>query len=286
MAHHFLDGEIPNETPENATFHVIPVPLEASVSYGSGAAQGPAAIIEASTQLELWTGSSVPAASGIHTADPIDCSRGIQKTLDAIEDAAAYAAECEAVPLVLGGEHTVTLGALRGLKQTYGRFGVVQFDAHADLRNTYDGSPFSHACVMRRAVDDLKLPIFQIGVRALCQEEAEYRQENEIPHLDARALYLKGLPKQVLPADFPDRIYITFDVDGLDPSVISATGTPVPGGIGWHDTLTLLERIVKGKTVIGADVVELAPTADSRASEFAAAQLAYLMMGYSLPATD
>ncbi len=281
MAQHFLEGEIPNEKPENAIIHVIPVPLEVSVSYGAGTAGGPAAIIEASTQLEIWNGASIPAEGGIYTADSIDCSKGIQKTLDRIEDSVAYAVECEALPFVLGGEHTVTLGALRGLKTKYGRFGVVQFDAHADLRNTYEGSPFSHACVMRRAMDDLKLPVFQIGVRALCKEEALYRDDNEIPCLDARTLYLKGIPKHVLPKDFPDRIYITFDVDGLDPSVIGATGTPVPGGIGWHDALTLLERVVEGRKVIGADVVELAPTEGSLASDFAAAQLAYAIMGYS-----
>lgn len=282
MAQHFFEGEIPNETPEDAVVHVIPVPLESSVSYGGGTAAGPAAIIDASTQLELWDGSANPAEGGIHTADPIDCSKSIAKTLDAIEDAVCYAVECEALPFILGGEHTVTLGALRGLKQKAGRFGVIQFDAHADLRNTYEGSPYSHACVMRRAMDDLNLPIFQIGVRALCEEEAAYRKANEVPHLDARELYLKGIPKSILPADFPDRIYISFDVDGLDPSVIRATGTPVPGGISWDDALTILERVVKGRKVIGADVVELAPAADDHASDFAAAQLAYILMGYSL----
>ncbi len=278
MVTHFLDGEIPNEKPEDATFHVIPVPLESSVSYGPGTGKGPAAIIEASAQLELWDGKSVPAERGIHTADAIDCSGDIAKTLDRIEDAVSYAMECEALPLVLGGEHTVTLGALRALKQRYRKFGVVQFDAHADLRNTYDGSPYSHACVMRRAADDLDLPVFQIGVRALCTEEVDYRKTNDIPHLDARELHLKGIPRQVLPPDFPDRIYITFDVDGLDPSVIRATGTPVPGGLGWHDAITLLETVLRQRTLLGADVVELAPADGDHASDFAAAQLAYILM--------
>jgi len=283
MAPHFLEGEIPNEKPDKAAVHVIPVPLENSTSYGSGTATGPAAIIEASKQLEVWDGSRMPALSGIHTAEPVDCSKEIAKTLDRIEDAVAYAMECEALPLVLGGEHTVTLGALRAMKQKYGRFGVVQFDAHADLRNTYQGSPFSHACVMRRAMDDLRIPIFQVGVRALCSEEADYRKAQSVPCLDARKLHLKGIPTQVLPPDFPERIYITFDVDGLDPSVIRATGTPVPGGLGWHDAMTLLERITAGRQVIGADVVELAPAPGDHASDFAAAQLAYCLLGMSLP---
>ncbi|WFS63951.1 agmatinase [Pseudodesulfovibrio thermohalotolerans] len=279
MASHFLEGEINNARPEEAAFHIIPVPLESSVSYGGGTAEGPAAIVEASTQLELWDGKSVPANNGIHTSASVDCSGDISKTLDRIEDAVTYAVECEAMPLVLGGEHTVTLGALRALKQKYPKFGVVQFDAHADLRNSYEGSLYSHACVMRRAADDLGLPIFQIGVRALCTEEVEYRKANDIPHLDARELFLKGIPKHLLPSDFPDRIYITFDVDGLDPSVIRATGTPVPGGIGWHEALTLLEAAVQDRELIGADVVELAPMDGDRASDFASAQLAYLIMG-------
>jgi agmatinase len=283
MAPHFLEGEIPNEKPDKAAVHIIPVPLETSTSYGAGTAAGPAAIIEASKQLELWNGSWIPASGGVHTADPVDCSKEIAKTLDRIEDAVAYALECEALPLVLGGEHTVTLGALRAMKLKYGRFGVVQFDAHADLRNTYQGSPYSHACVMRRAMDDLRVPIFQIGVRAMCAEEADYRKAQAVPCLDARKMHLKGIPTQLLPADFPERIYITFDVDGLDPAVIRATGTPVPGGLGWHDALTLLERTVAGRHVIGADVVELAPAQGDHASDFAAAQLAYCLMGLSLP---
>ena len=279
MASHFLEGEIPNTNPEDAAFHVIPVPLESSVSYGGGTGAGPAAVIEASTQLELWNGKSVPANLGIHTTDAVNCSGDVAKTLSRIEDAVCYAMECEAMPVVIGGEHTVTLGALRALQNRNRKFGIVQFDAHADLRNTYGGSPYSHACVMRRAADDLGLPIFQIGVRALCLEEVEYRKEMEIPHLDARKLFLKGIPKQLLPSDFPEKIYITFDVDGLDPSVIRATGTPVPGGIGWHEALSLLEAAVEGRKLIGTDIVELAPMKDDHASDFAAAQLAYFMMG-------
>jgi len=279
MAAHFLEGEIPNSKPEDAAFHIIPVPLESTVSYGGGTAKGPAALIDASVQLELWDGKDKPGLLGVHTSDPVDCSGPIVKTLDRIEDAVSYAIECEALPIVVGGEHTVTLGALRAMKQRYGKLGVVQFDAHADLRNTYEGSPYSHACVMRRAVDDLGLPLFQIGVRALCDEEETFRKTSNIPHLDARELFQKGIPGRLLPPDFPNRIYITFDVDGLDPSVIRATGTPVPGGIGWQEALTLLNTVLQGRTLVGADVVELAPAPGDHASDFAAAQLAYALMG-------
>lgn len=276
----FLESEAPGNSPENARFHVIPVPLEASVSYGSGTAGGPGAILEASQQLEAWDGWSVPLEQGIHTARPVDCRGPVERVLDRIQAAVKTVLAHTAIPVILGGEHTVTLGALRAIKQEAGvPIGVVQLDAHADLRDSYEGSPYSHACVMRRALDDLGLPLFQIGVRALSSEEAVLRSERKIPFLDARALHMDGIPDTVLPPDFPGRIYLTLDVDGLDPSVIRATGTPVPGGIGWHDALTLLERCIAGRVVAGFDVVELAPEPADHGSDFAAAQLVYSVMG-------
>ncbi|WP_320172264.1 agmatinase [Maridesulfovibrio sp.] len=281
MNNHFLAGEIPNCAPETAVVHVIPAPLESSVSYGGGTAAGPAAILEASTQLELWNGRSCPGEAGLYTAPAVNCSDNTETALAEIESAVSYALECGAAPFVIGGEHTVTLGALRALKKAYGTFGIVQFDAHADLRPSYEGNPLSHACVMRRAVDDLELPVFQLGVRALCVEEAEFRMgSNLVKHIDARELYLSGIPEKLLPDDFPEKIYISFDVDGLDPSVIRATGTPVPGGILWHDALTLMEKAIMGRHIIGADVVELAPQAGDHASDFAATQLAYELIGH------
>lgn len=279
MASHFLEGEIENEKPEKAAFHIIPVPMETSVSYGAGTAQGPQAIIDASVQLELWNGMSVPAEGGIYTAESIDCSGKPEQIIDRIENAVAFALECGATPIVLGGEHTVTFGALKALKKKHGNFGVVQFDAHADLRESYEGSPLSHACVMRRASEDLGLPVFQMGVRAMCLEEVEYRKTAGIEHLDARQLYLQGLPDAPLPENFPEKIYITFDVDGLDPSVVRATGTPVPGGILWQEAMTLLQSVSRDREIIGADVVELAPVEGDIASDFAATQLTYNIMG-------
>ncbi len=282
MEHYFLQSEGPNAAPVGAAFHVIPAPLEATVSYGGGTAGGPEAILLASDQLETWDGVSIPYDAGIHTAKPVECYATVETALECVEAAVGVAIACGARPIVLGGEHTVTLGALRALKKDVGPFGVVQFDAHADLRDSYEGSPLSHACVMRRALDDLGLPLFQIGVRALCGEEVAIRRRRGVAYLDARELYLKGIPEEPLPVDFPEKIYISFDVDGLDPSVIRATGTPVPGGILWHDALTLLEHCIRGREVLGADVVELAPVANDHASDFAAAQLAYCIMGMML----
>lgn len=276
----FLAEEGPETRPEQSLFHVIPVPLEASVSYGGGTAGGPFAILTASQQLEAWDGESFPLDRGIHTTAAVRCSGRIEEILGRIQERVDKSLGTGAVPVVLGGEHTVTLGALRALK-TRGKkaFGIVQFDAHADLRDTYQADPFSHACVMRRALDELDLPLFQIGVRAFSHEEHELRRERKIPFLDPAAVFRGQVPDPLLPAGFPETIYITFDVDGLDPSVIRATGTPVPGGIGWHDAVFLLEKIISGRRVMGFDVVELAPVPGDHASDFAAARLVYTIMG-------
>lgn len=273
----FLASELPEIAPEKSLFHVIPAPYEASVSYGGGTANGPQAILNASDQLEVWDGISNPSELGICTHPAVDCSGTAEQVMENIEAAVANAAQY-GIPVLLGGEHSVTLGALRALQKKHGTFGVVQFDAHADLRNAYEGNPYSHASVMRRALD-LGLPVYSIGVRALCAEEVAVRKEKKLAFLDARDLALNGIPAALLPDGFPQRIYITFDVDGLDPSVIRATGTPVPGGVQWWQAIRLLERIVAGHTVIGCDVVELAPMPEDHASDFAAAQLVYNMMG-------
>lgn len=296
-------------TKENAFFHVIPVPYEASVSYGGGTAHGPEAILDASNQLELWDGASIPAELGIFTAEPVKCTGKVTKVLSRIEKASHEALNHGAIPVILGGEHTVSYGALRALhnarkQQTESEaegnsenhkpsFGVVQFDAHADLRDTYEGTKWSHACVMRRAVnspdvdpDGLGLPLAQFGVRAMGLDEIAFRKTAPVSHFDASHLAKLNqqgkMPKKLLPADFPKDIYITFDVDGLDPSIMPATGTPVPGGIGWYEALAILEKVVTGRRVIGFDVVELAPISEKaggHAWNFTAARLVYAIMG-------
>lgn len=151
---HFLASEYEPARPEQAAFHIIPVPLEQSVSYGGGTAHGPAAILSASQQLEAWDGISAPGEAGLYTAPAVDCDAPIETVLDRIEAVTAHALRCKALPVILGGEHTVSLGALRALAAEAARtgepFGVVQFDAHADLRSQYEGSIYSHASVMHR----------------------------------------------------------------------------------------------------------------------------------------
>ena len=260
----FLESEIPDIPEEECFFHVICAPMEETVSYGGGTGRGPQAILDASDQLEAFDGESCPCELGIHTAEPA-------QTLDEIERAVSKVWANGKCPILLGGEHTVTLGALRALKAAGEEFGIIQFDAHADLRDEYEGSKLSHACVMRRAVDDLDLPLFQIGVRALCIEEHEYRKARRIGFSNV----WNGLP-----ADFPAKVYITFDVDGLDPAAMPSTGTPVPDGLSWREAFQCLEEISKVRKIIAADVVELAPIDGLHAPDFGAAALVYKIMGF------
>ncbi|BBD09206.1 agmatinase [Desulfovibrio ferrophilus] len=274
----FMEDEIGNMPATESLFHVIPVPWEASVSYGGGTAQGPEEILKASDQLEVWDGQSIPAEKGIHTLAALDCSGDPEEVLTRIEQATATSLKAGAVPVLLGGEHTVTLGALRAVAATGKKVGVIQFDAHADLRDTYEGSPYSHACVMHRALD-IELPLFQIGIRSLSPAEVKLRQELTIPGIDGPDLPLSPPKSPLLPEDFPEAVYVTFDVDGLDPSLMPATGTPEPGGLFWHQAMWLLDAIATERTIIGFDVVELAPIPDMHAPQFICARLAYNLMG-------
>lgn len=284
----FLESEIKKLPPEDCLFHVVPVPLEKTVSYGTGTRRGPAAILAASNQLEVWTGSCTPALQGIYTWPEVDCSKSVEQTLDLLENAVLHAfqeAKRSIVPVVLGGEHSLTPGVIRALLKKHGSIGVIQIDAHADLKDEYEGTPYSHACAMRRVLE-LGCPIVQFGVRSLAPDEKHFREETGLMHIDSRTFYARGglpaLPEPLLPPDFPEKVFISFDVDGLDPSVIPATGTPEPGGLLWYDALGLLERALKGRTLIGFDVVELAPFPGLHWPDFAAARLVYELMGLAL----
>ena len=276
----FLQSEMEGREGIEPLFTVIPVPLEQSVSYGGGTAGGPAAILAASQQLEAWDGQSEPLCAGIATSAAVDCKGKIGTVLKRIEKSVQAAIDRRSVPVVLGGEHTVSLAPIRALaRNSAAPIGIVQIDAHADLRASFEGSPFSHACVMRRALEECGCSLMQFGVRALCREEEQYRQDMRVQHLDGRAIPGIDLRTFKLPGSFPKDIYLSIDVDGLDPSVIGATGTPVPGGPNWYETLTFIERAVSRRRVLGFDLVELAPRDGDHASDFAAAQLVYSVMG-------
>jgi agmatinase len=275
----FLSSELSQVRPEKALFHVLPVPYEKTVSYGHGTAKGPAAIIEASNQLERWDGTSDPGAEGIYTWPAIDCSAEPEAVLDEIALAVSRILKLKKLPVVLGGEHTVTWGVIKGyLDAGVKDFGVVQIDAHADLRDAYEGDKYSHASVMRRVVE-AGIPLVQLGIRAFCEEEREARKRFGVKAFDASDIVPKGKSAIRLPAKFPRNVFFTLDVDGIDPSVLPATGTPVPGGLGWYQTLGLFESVARQRRLIGFDVMEFAPIPGFHAYDFAAALLTYRLMG-------
>ena len=280
----FLASGYPNTPADQAYFHVIPVPMETTVSYGRGTAKGPRAILEASGQLEDFDGRGCPGDLGMHTQPMVKPAAGTQlieeRWIDAIEVAVAKALHCGAVPAVLGGEHTVTQAAARAYRAAGQKIGFIHIDAHADLRDSYDGTRYSHACVMRR-IHELGFPIVQLGTRAYCLEERDYRAANAktIRAYDADVIAAGKLPPDWIPKQFPTQVFISFDLDGLDPSILPATGTPVPGGLGWYDALNIIDTVAAQKTIVGFDVVELAPLRGLSYPDFVAARLVYALMG-------
>lgn len=275
----FLGSEIDQPDPDKAMFHVLPVPFEKTVSYGGGTGKGPAAILDASWQLEEWDGKSKPCDAGIYTCEPVDCSSDAATVIDNIATATAEIVRHGAMPVVLGGEHTVTYGVLKGLKEAgMDDFGIVQIDAHADLRQAYEGDLLSHASVMKRAVD-MGIPLYQLGIRAFCEEEMAFRDEFGVLYEDADDLVPNNKQSIQLPDNFPQKVFFTLDIDGMDPSVFPSTGTPVPGGLGWYQTLNLFESVAKQREIIGFDIMEFAPIEGFHAYDFAASMLTYKLMG-------
>ena len=276
----FLASEIEQSPLDESTFAVLPVPYEKSVSYGQGTAKGPAAIIAASDQLETWDGQSNPSSLGIHTCSAVDCDQAPEAVIDSIAKAVKTILQAGSIPVIFGGEHTVTYGVIKGyLDAGINDFGVVQIDAHADLRDRFEDDPLSHASVMKRVIDE-GIPLYQLGIRAYCEEEKIQRENNPAVFFqDADELVQSNVQAITLPDNFPAKVFFTVDIDGLDPSVFPSTGTPVPGGLGWYQTLNLFESVAQQRDIIGFDIMECAPIKGFHAYDFAAALLSYKLMG-------
>ncbi len=282
----FLDSELTaDERSQEALFRVIPVPLERTVSYGAGTALGPGAIIEASNELERLCQGIEPCAKGIFTEPAHDCQGSLPEELQRLAQRTEDSVRAGKLPVTLGGEHSLSYGAVTGVARALNQpVGIVQIDAHADLRVAYQGEKHSHASVMYLLAND-GVRLAQFGVRALCTQEAESRVANRVFHVDAEELVTGNIHAIDLPQDFPDLVYVSFDVDGLDPSQMPATGTPVPGGLGYYQALHLVEHALKGRRCVGLDVVELAPDGNA-AWDFTAAQIVYRLMAACLANSD
>lgn len=268
---------------ENSAIAIWPLPFERTVSYGTGTAAGPAAILAASTQVELYDEElrSEPFRAGVATLLPFTPpADGLEEAIEQIRDAARPHFATGKVLLTLGGEHSLTIGPVRAARDVHGEIGVVQFDAHADLRDTYEGTPWSHACVMHRLHDD-GIPSLGLGIRALSTEEGELIRDREFPVVWGYELDdLEPRRFRELLDTLPESVYVTFDVDYFDPALVPATGTPEPGGGRWWPTLRLLREVFRRKRVVGLDVVELAPIPGQPASDFLAARLVYKLIAY------
>jgi agmatinase len=275
---------IPQPAENQASAALIPAPLEATVSYGGGTCLGPAGLLNASSQVELFDEflELEPSAFGILTRPRVPVHGELEAILARIENAVAAELGAGRLPAVIGGEHTVTLGALRALvKQRGPDFTVLVLDAHLDLRNEYDGTPLSHACVMRRALD-LGLKVRHMGSRSCSSEEIEFVRETGLEPVWARQAHEDPDWLQKSLHDLEGPVYISLDVDGLDPAYMPATGTPEPGGLSWNQVTDWLAAACKGREVVGLDIVELAPLPGQVLSDFIAARLLYRALGLAL----
>ncbi len=279
-------GNLPDEMsdPASARAVIIPFPYEATTSYRGGTKDGPLAILHASAQVELYDEELdwSPAEVGIATAQVVWPGRAdYEQPLAQLEAVCETALDEGLFPVVLGGEHALTVAPVRAALKRHPELVVLQIDAHADLRATYDDTPYSHASAMRRIVD-LGVPLVQVGIRNISAEEMADWREARFSQIFWARDYCRGKHSvsEVLDALGDRPVYLTIDLDGLDPSVIPGVGTPEPGGLGWYETLTLLRGLFGSKNVVGCDVVELAPIPGQNVSEFATAKLIYKLIGY------
>lgn len=266
---------------ESARVVVVPFGYEGGVSYGRGTAEGPQAVLEASQQVEFYDDwiDAEPYRVGIATLDapPIPSEpEAMVELLSGITDGLLAR---DQFPVVIGGDHSITSGLGRSVAKHHPGFGVIQLDAHADLRDTYEGSPLSHASVMAR-MRELTPHTLQIGIRSMAVEEARQVKQEALAFCTMRQWRRGAFDLPAALAALPEKLLITVDVDVFDLSVIASTGTPEPGGMLWDETLDLLQTIFTTKTVVGFDVVELAHRPTDPNSPFAVAKLIYKMIGF------
>jgi agmatinase len=271
---------------EHARAVVLPVPYDFTTSYQGGTRLGPAAILAASRNMELWDEELGPVyQQGIATLPELEpTAEGPEAMVARVEKATEWILDAGKLPVLLGGEHSITTGAIRAARRRFPKLSVLQIDAHGDMRDTYLDSRFSHACVMRRIRE--MVPAASVGIRSISEEEAEYLSQNPQPMWSTRSFRaLKGDWSPILDA-LTGEVFVTFDLDGLDPSLLPATGTPEPGGLDWFEAVDLLRAVSKRSKIVGFDVIELAPMPGQTASDFLAARLAYRMIGLALGVPD
>ena len=288
-ADNFLGLQEPHATLEAARVLILPVPLEATTSWGHGASDGPQAIIAASQQVELYDREHdrEPALEyGIHTLPALAPSDDPAVAVAEIAAAVADAAASGRLVVALGGEHTISAGVNHGLLDALGGpLTVVQLDAHSDLRAAYEGTPFSHACVARRILEDPRVEqVLQLGVRSIDAEEVAFARASDarVRTWYAEAIHEGGWREEFVARVRGRRVHLTIDVDGLDPAIVPATGAPEPDGLSWREALEIVSTTAAEGSIIGIDCVELAPQPGLHHADFAVATLLYKTITYAL----
>lgn len=280
--------EAPQDDPGLAAVHLLGIPMEATVSYGGGTRMGPQAILEASFQLELYDREfdcEPGVLYGVHTLPQMALPQDPGLAISQIAEHVANVYSPSALLGVLGGEHSLTFGVLQGLlRRVDGPITVVQIDAHSDLRDSYEGTPWSHACVMRRLLElDRVEQLLQIGIRSLCTEEAEViKAESRLRTWYAEDVWAGDFAAELASRVRGKTLYLTVDVDGLDPSIVPATGTPEPNGLLFRDAEKIFKILASEAKLLAFDCVELAPIEGHHASNFVVAKLVYRLMNIFL----
>ncbi|MBN2058499.1 MAG: agmatinase [Candidatus Saganbacteria bacterium] len=252
-------------------FTILPVPHEATTSYGKGTRNGPAAILKALKQVEEFDEElklEIRPGKEYTIAKPASLASLVARYASLLSS--------NTIPVMLGGEHSITSAAVKTCAQKFKNLSVLQFDAHADLRDKYQGRKDSHACAIRRVLEIC--PAVQVGIRSISKEEYDWAEKSG--QLKKMHLARKIEPVDKIEAQLSQNVYITIDVDVFDPSIIPSTGTPEPGGMLWYEVLDILKGVCATKNVVGFDVVELSPKKGDIVSDFTAARLVHKVMGY------
>jgi agmatinase len=279
----FLGIDNKNNKKENVI--IVPFGLEKTVSYGGGTSKGPKEIIKASHQVELFDedlNKETYKSIGIKTLKPFPIKKNIEDALKQIENINKNILDNNKFPLVLGGEHSLTSGSIRPFIKKYGKICLLHFDAHADLRNSYKNNKFSHASAIRRCLDNPKVSVISFGIRNISSTEIHFLKKNKsrikIFWAKDKSQWNLSQFRKIIKNK---KLYLTFDVDGLDSSLMPATGTPEPGGLFWDETIKIIKTAAKFSRIVGADINELSPIKGFDCYNFLVAKLAYKIISYS-----
>ena len=263
----------------NSKVVILPFPYEKTTCYIKGAQRGPAAIIKASTEMELYDEEMGNVfENGICTLKPLDVDESPESMAETAHKATKNLLKDGKFIATLGGEHSITSGIVKAFKEKYNELSVLQIDAHADLREEFEGTRHSHACAMKRTREIC--PVVQVGIRSLSFEESELIKEKNLKIFWAKDIVGNDAWFDEAISMLSNIVYITIDLDGLDPSIMPSVGTPEPGGLGYYQVLRLLKKVCSKRNVVGFDVVELCPDEQEISSDFTAAKIVYKLIGY------